>query len=253
MWRKNWRLYAMMLLLSTGCNSTAKLTSVTTQKYVFSQDAYTSTDSSMVSEIAPYKTKVDEEMNQVIGISDVALEKNQPEGLLGNFVSDASLETARKVLVDQQPVKIDFAVFNNGGLRNPLPKGNLTKGNVFELMPFENELVVVTLSGSNTLKLLNYIAFKDGVPVSGIRMKLSNKTPVDITINNMPFDSTKSYSVLTSDYLSNGGDDLFFLSESPQQYINLKLRNALLDYISEQSKKGLHITSQFDQRISYAK
>src|SRR5688572_22906602 len=99
-------------------------------------------DSTINAIILPYKEKVDADMNKVIGYSEVAMPKlrDQPETLLGNFVADCAFETAQSL--DKE---VDFCVLNNGGLRSSLPMGDITIRNVYELMPFDNEIVVVSM------------------------------------------------------------------------------------------------------------
>ena len=80
---------------------------------------------------------------------------------------------------------------------------------------------------------------------------MKNKEAVDVTINNVPFDSTKTYKVVTSDYLANGGDNLFFLAEAKQrQYVQLKLRDAILEYCKQLKAEGKLIDPKLDKRIS---
>lgn len=78
------------------------------------------------------------------------------------------------VVINVAQEAADFAVFNTGGLRRPLPLGNITRGDVFELMPFENELVILTMNGEAVKKLVNFIATKGGAPVSGLRLRIQD-------------------------------------------------------------------------------
>ena len=127
----------------------------------------------------------------------------------------------------------------------------ISKRNVFEVMPFENELIVLSMNGAVMKQLLNYIVSKGGVPVSGLRMKIKNKEAADAMINNVPFDSTKTYKAVTSDYLANGGDDLAFLADIKQrEYVNLKIRDAIIEHILQLTKDGKMIDPKLDGRIS---
>jgi 2',3'-cyclic-nucleotide 2'-phosphodiesterase (5'-nucleotidase family) len=60
--------------------------------------------------------------------------------------------------------------------------------------------------------LFNYIAEKVGVPVSGIQMSIQNNLTVDITVSGKEFDKTRNYKILTSDFLSKGGDNMIMFS-----------------------------------------
>ena len=206
-------------------------------------------DSSVIKKYLPYKLKMDSQMNQVIGYTDVALTKKYVHGesLLGNFFSDAALYEAK--LIDPQ---IDFALpSTNGGLRNDLPLGPLTLSNVFELMPFENEMMIFELKGADVKELIDLIANSGGQPVSGITMKIVDKKAQDILIKGVPFDSTKNYRVLTSDYIAGGGDGVnCFKNPVTRKVVGLKVRDALIKYIKDTQATGKKITSKTDGRIT---
>jgi 2',3'-cyclic-nucleotide 2'-phosphodiesterase (5'-nucleotidase family) len=240
-------------LLAAACSQGGKITKVETKQYAFRDTVNAGIDSVLEKEINPYREGMAGKMNEVIATSDIALTKGQPESLLGNLFSDACLEMANKIYYASSYMQADFSFFNNGGLRAELPKGKITRGNVFELMPFENELVVISLNGGQMKKLLDYMAAKDGVPVSHLQFKIKDKTPVDVLVNGMPFDSTKEYKAVTSDYLAGGGDQYFFLTDSKREYLNLKIRDVMIQFLQEQSREGHNVTANLDQRISYVK
>ena len=122
------------------------------------------------------------------------------------------LEKGNEYCVKNNIREADICLLNNGGLRTTLPKGNITKGRIFELMPFENELVVLTISGEKTQGLFDFLARVNGMPLAGAEMGIDNKNPVSIIIGGEAFDPGKTYRVLTSDYLAEGGDKMrFFL------------------------------------------
>jgi 2',3'-cyclic-nucleotide 2'-phosphodiesterase (5'-nucleotidase family) len=210
-------------------------------------------DSSIYKKLLPYKEKLDNEMNEVVSVNEEALIKGQPEGNLGNFVTDCVMQKCKEYLQGKE-YKIDAVLLNNGGLRVPLPKGKITKGKIFELMPFDNELVLVEMSGINFKKMLIYIAAKGGMPVSGIRMQInSKKEPLNVKINGNNFDSTLTYGVITSDYLADGGDNLLFFNPTQNKIkIKILLRDAILDYCREIKKQKKNILVKTDGRISFS-
>ena len=205
----------------------------------------------------PYKLQLDSVMNEVVGQTAFSLpnEKGKTETLLGNFVADACLEEGNKNYhpADSRPAQI--AIFNNGGLRASLPAGNVTKGNVYELMPFDNELVVVTLSGTKMWELIKFAASTGGLPISGMNVGMHpDKTPGTVLIQGVPFDSTKTYKVMTSDYLSNGGDKYaFFKDPIASEKTGYLLRNAILESFNTARKAGKMITPVTDGRMYYEK
>jgi 2',3'-cyclic-nucleotide 2'-phosphodiesterase (5'-nucleotidase family) len=204
-------------------------------------------DSGFVRKYLPYKEKMDAQMSSVLGQCAQPLTKpsSSPETLLGNFFADVILAEGLKKDPD-----IQFSFGTKGGLRATLPKGDITYRHVFELMPFENELVVLTLSGKNVLSIIDFIIKKDGEPVSGLRMKIRDNKPFDIFIAGKPFDVNQHYKLLTYDYLANGGDDLECLRTAiVSKPLDKKLRDAIIDHISELTRNGKTINSKLDGRI----
>jgi 2',3'-cyclic-nucleotide 2'-phosphodiesterase (5'-nucleotidase family) len=197
--------------------------------------------------ITPYKTALDAEMNEVLVISaeEFPKEKGKPETKLGNLVADLSLEIATEIYVDS----IDFCLLNFGGLRTSLPKGEITKGKIFELMPFENELIVLTLNKDSLKSLIHYLNSVGGQPISGnISFKFSGKEFI-LDENLFPNNYVK---VLTSDYLAGGGDKMnFFLNPIKTEKVNIKLRDAIIKYCIQENSKGNKLTSNIDGRITF--
>lgn len=239
--------------LAAACSQSGKITKVETSQYAFRDTLNAAIDSVLEKAIKSYRDGMADQMNEVIGTSEVALTKGQPEGLLGNLFSDICFGIGNEACNASAIAKADFAFFNNGGLRASLPRGKITRGNIFELMPFENELVVLSLTGSQARRIIEHMASKNGVPVSNLRFKISDHLPTEILIGGIPFDTTKNYRAITSDYLAKGGDQYFFLAEAKIENLNLKIRDVLIQYFQEQTKKGLTVSANLDQRISHVK
>ena len=241
-------------IIFCACKTTSHIDHTETASYPINKPGFTGVDSSILSFYDSYKHVVDSSMNKVIIQSDKALEKNTPEGLLGNISADIVLEEARKGYHSTDGKSVDFCFVNNGGLRAPLPQGDITIGNIFELMPFENEMAVLTLTGETTGKLLDFIAYKGGMPVSGLKLTLRDTVCVNAWINDQPFDKSRTYKVVTSDYLANGGDNLAFLSDAiNKEFPGVKLRDAFIENLKDKNKAGKKLTAKIEGRIVYVK
>lgn len=210
--------------------------------------------------IAPYKTKLDAEMNEVLVISseEFPAERGKTETKLGNLVADLSLEVANQLYKPTDNDSIDFCLLNFGGLRTSLPKGKITRGKIFELMPFENELVVVTISIEHFQYLINYLYRVGGQPISGgltLKAKFIKENDVlneFLEVQEEKYKNRKSVKVLTSDYLAGGGDNMnFFLNPIKVEPIGIKLRDAIIKYCIEQNKKGKQLVGKLDGRITF--
>lgn len=187
------------------------------------------TDSSVVSLIMPYKSVLDVKMNEVIGFNQEEMTKARPSSPLTNFVADAILEGYETMSGNQ----IDFVIQNFGGIRiNSLGPGDITVGEVFEIMPFENALLILEVDGPTTMKIFNKLARSSGWPISiGTGFIIRDSMPSDILIDSRAFDLNKTYKIGMPDYVANGGDDFYFLKNLPRQETGLMIRDILLKYI----------------------
>jgi len=213
----------------------------------------TITDNKNVSDfIAPFKKHLNNQLDSVLCKSPIDLTRDDGklESSLGNLMADICFTQGNPVYKKQTNKEVDFVLFNYGGIRAPIAKGNITARNAFEVMPFENEMVVVELSGEKTTTLLQYLfTSKLAHPIANLSLKLNKEGYQDVFINKIPFDVTKSYYVLTSDYLQEGGDKMnFFKDPISLHKTDYKIRNAMIDYF----KKTDSIIPNLDNRFTYA-
>ena len=79
------------------------------------------------------------------------------------------MTNAMKIMAEKKfETHVDAAFINYGGIRSYLPKGDITIGRIFELMPFDNLIVLQEIKGDTLLSFLNFIAERNGWPISGI-------------------------------------------------------------------------------------
>jgi 2',3'-cyclic-nucleotide 2'-phosphodiesterase (5'-nucleotidase family) len=199
--------------------------------------------------IKPYREHIDVELSAPISYAPETLDKTGKwQTTIGNLLADITLKKGNIIFSSRENKQLDLCLLNNGGIRSIIPKGNITLKTAFEIMPFENTSIVVALKGEQILEMLNYfIAENKPHPLSGIQFTISKTNqPLNILIQGKPLDINKIYYVITSDYLSNGGDKMDFFKKGIEKYdINYKLRNILIDYFKETKT----ITSTRDQRI----
>jgi len=239
------------LILIVACNKNKNIVYKIEGKQLIT-DSTVVNDKKISDLIAPYKKHLNEQLNETLCTTSIDLTRvdGELESTLGNLMADICFEQGNPIFKKQANKTIDFVLFNYGGIRAPIPKGNITARNAFEVMPFENELVVVELSGEKVKELLHYLFInKKAHPISKMTLKLNNETFEDVIINNSPFDETKNYFVLTSDYLQEGGDKMnFFKNPVSLHKTNYKIRTALIDYF----KKTDRIIPKLDNRFTYA-
>ncbi len=255
--RKSLLNYLGFLLLCTffaGCKPYAHVTKVDSNVITVDSISAAKEDTSSLRIIKPFREKMLAQMNGILGYTDQAMVKELPEGILNNFVADLILKKSFDYYKPADSIKIDFCLLNFGGLRAALPKGAITLEQVYELMPFENSLVVITLNGIKTKQVFDYIAKQGGDPVSGITMEIKDTVATNILVNGKPLDTSRTYKIVTLDYLANGGDKMtIFKTPLKREDLGVKVRDAIITYMKEENKKGLVLTSKLDSRIHYAR
>ena len=205
-------------------------------------------DSSVANFLQPYRQGVDKTMNEVLTHSTALIEKGQPDGPLNDLLTDALLQQSTQ----RYGKPIDCSHLNFGGIRDNLPKGNITTGSVFGVMPFDNQLVVLTLKGDMLQQLLNHFAKGNKLVVGGIRAKIHDGQVQSIMFaNGRTLQPNETYTVAMSDYIADGGDNANFLKDAiRRENINYLIRDALIDYFRQQGKSGQPINPVSDGRIS---
>jgi 2',3'-cyclic-nucleotide 2'-phosphodiesterase (5'-nucleotidase family) len=235
------------LVLFFACSQKLQTNSVDFVDYQISKSA--PVDSAMVRFLNPYGQQMQATMGKVIGVSKLGLSKKQPESPIGNFMADAMKAAAEKVFNK----KVDAAFVNYGGVRSYFPKGNITIGLVYELMPFDNLVVLQQLKGTLLQQLLDKTAVDGGWPISGISMEIKDKKAVHILIDGKPLDPSATYTIANSDYVANGGSDCPFLKPIPQENKGYTLRDAFIDQIQLMTAAGKTIDAQLENRVTISK
>lgn len=216
-----------------------------TEKQLYPITSSIKPDAAMDAFISPYRKKLDSVMNDVVAISAKEIQKDRPEGPLNNFFADAMYQSGK-----DWNLNFDFAYTNYGGLRIPLPKGEIYRYKIFELMPFENAFTLVTFKGSDIQDFFDFMAASGGDPISGATYVIDDKKATNIKIEGKPVDITKNYVVLTSDYMANGGDGgVIFSRAINRKDLTYKLRDALFLYLDKKQKAGEKLNPFNDGRI----
>ncbi len=199
--------------------------------------------------IVPYKEALEKEMNTVIGESKKELNtKGTSESNLGNLVADLQQKFVERKL----STKVDISVINNGGLRNVIPSGPITVGNIYELSPFENFIYLLEMHVEDIIRLANYTIEKKNLGIAGMYLEAENNELVQVRINGKPLDQNRTYVLAINDYLANGGDYMDFLIEVKRlEKTNFLLREMLLEEIAQLTEKGQKVDASIEGRQIY--
>lgn len=195
-------------------------------------------DDSIQQFIEPYKDHVDREMNAVLAYSPQTLVKTDGElnTALGNFMADAVMELGNPIFKERTGESIDLVLLNYGGIRSSVQAGEITTRTAYQLMPFENEVVVARMKGNVLRKLVRYLIDSGTAhPVSGLQLVLhANNSIEKLLVRGEPLNEEQSYYVATNDYLLQGGDNMAFFAEADEVTdLDYKIRNLLIDYFKK--------------------
>ena len=235
-------LFAFVLI---SCRTTQHISS-TEVAYVSTEDQ-TVIDNGVEAMISPYRSQLSEKMNVVLGELDQDLVKGKPNSNLGSWFTDI-LHAEAEAIFDTE---IDLAVQNYGGLRIPsVPAGPLTVNKIYELMPFDNTLVLLDIPGVTLKLFLDGIAASGGWPVSHtLSMTIIDEQATDIMIRDQALDPKKTYKIAIPDYVARGGDKNDFLKGVPLTDSGLFIREVVIDHLNALQENGLPITVNNSKRI----
>lgn len=206
--------------------------------------------------LEPYSAELAKKMEVVIGEALVELDGlrtnvRSKETNLGNYITDWMRAVSGA----------DIAITNGGGIRASIPKGPITVGTIYTVVPFDNILSVVEITGKQVLAALengySLIEKGDGrfAQISGIRVKVDRKKPagsrvVEVVLNDgTPLDPEKVYKVAVLDFMVNGGDG--YTSLKPYKSFQWVTGNWVRDDLIEYIKAHPQVTAAVDGRITF--
>lgn len=195
-------------------------------------------DSNIEAFIAPYRNRIESDLDSVLAYAVDTYSKSDGKlnTAIGNLMADIVRSEGNVVFNKRTGKQIDAVILNFGGIRAEIPKGAVSARTAYNVMPFENEIVVVGLKGEKINEAINYLVSRRSAnPIAGLKLIVDkNYNLVSAKINNKTIDPNKIYYFATSDYLYNRGDNMtFFQPNEGLHEINYKIRNAMIDYFKK--------------------
>ena len=236
-------------LLFASCHSSYKVTRVEGGRIPVDSTWDAEPDAEAMALLAPYKKQIDSVMCRVVGTAEMSMDRFRPESLLSNLIADVLREAAAEV----QGTPADMGLINIGGIRNSLTEGAVTIENVFEILPFENSLCLLTMKGSDMKQLFENIAVRGGEGVSGIQMEITKSGKLlRALIGGKPVDDERTYTVATVDYLADGNDGMTALMQAGKRVCpkGATLRGLFAKYVERHTAAGKKITSRMEGRVT---
>ncbi len=245
---------AVVIILNTACHSLTVI-KVESRNIRLDSTLTIAPDAKIESVIVPYRNIIMHEINEVLCYAKVPLYGGHPESPLTNFCADLLRIESDSVCLKQFPsIHIDVSMVNRGGLRVPIPKGEVKVKDMFELMPFENKVVFLKMSGTDLRSFIDHMAARGGEGVSGMNFGIKENRGINMLIEGKPLDDSKIYWLATSDYLANGGDGNDVLKGINERVSSgVKLRDMFIDHLRKLGNQGIVIEANTDGRIYDAK
>lgn len=212
-------------------------------------DAIRPTDS-IEAFISPYRKRVNEVLDSTLSYAPFAITKSDGRynTTAGNLMADIVLEQANPIFKSRTLKEIDFVVLNHGGIRSIISKGKVSARTAYDVMPFDNTIVVVALNGRSVRNLISFLINSGRAhPIAGLQIVLTKDGSLrSVNIKGAPFDENRIYYVATSNYLVEGGDNMGFFKDGLEiTDTNYLIRNAMIDYFSKVDT----IAPKVDQRF----
>ncbi|MCM4172932.1 hypothetical protein DHD32_15695 [Arenibacter sp. TNZ] len=232
-----------------ACNDTVpKLRNIEGQRI---QVNYAATPKDSIENIiSPYHNRINQVLDSILAFAPRAISKT--DGTLntpaGNLMADIVMHEVDPVFTTRTGNKIDLVLLNFGSIRSVISAGNITERTAYEVMPFENSVVIAELDGKAIRAMVSFL-IKSTVahPIAGIQIITDkNKSLQAVNIQGEPFDENRTYFVATSDYLVTGGDSMDFLKD----YISLTdsdylIRNTMIDYFKKMDTINAYEDNRF--------
>ena len=195
--------------------------------------AYPGPDPDILSALESYRGKYMNRVGRKIATVHDTLRFDKPEGALNNYVADAL--RFRAAAETEQFVNV--GVMGESSFRLYFTPGELIVEDVLEFMPYDNHLVVLTLSGDNLVRLVHQIAEAGGAPISGVRFSIGGDGRArGILVNSEVINQDRKYLVATSSWAADGGDQFPALwSAGDRVDLPLLLKDLFIDYFKSES------------------
>ena len=239
------------VLIFFACKIPVVLTSTNVRNIEVTEDI-NPVDSQLIHIYLPYKNILEKDMSRIISYSENEMIKAKPESSLTNFLADILFEEGT---IEAQKAGLDFkpqiSFLNYTGIRASLPKGDITVENIFELMPFENEMVFVEFKGEQLQEFLDLIASNGGDAVGGIRFVISKNKAKDVVIDGERLVPGNNYWMVTNDYIADGGDNMeVFKRKVAIVKTDVKIRDAFISNLEKRQSREEKLNVELDGRVT---
>lgn len=199
-------------------------------------------DPEVAAMIASHSKEIDPRLAEVLGEAEVALEAPRRESPMGNLLADLMRQVART----------DLAFQNPGGVRDSIDAGPIQYREVYKVMPFDNTIVTLEMTGAEVKQLLEQAAVKTGfLHVSGLKYAVDPTRPEGSRVTlRTPLEDARTYKVAVNNFMAQGGDGLTLLANRPgTRETGIVVREALADFIRAETRARRKISARVEGRV----
>ena len=195
--------------------------------------------------LKPFRDSMDLVMNEVVGDIAQKMDVKRPVSTLGNFLCDAFIYMAK----EKFDPKAEISYLGLGSIRRTyMEAGPVTRGAIFEVMPFDNLMVLITVKGSLLKKFIEDM--EEGGGVGGFTMTIKDKKVINIMVNGKEIDELAEYTIVSSDYYANNPNMAWFYGQAKRKDTKYLIRDAIIDYVRIMTKNGKPLGTQLENRIT---
>ena len=244
------KLYPLLglIFLLTSCKKEGHNLEETKSQTIKISDSI-AVNKSIDSFISPYRIHLNKTLDSTLAYAPETYSKKDGElnTAIGNFMADVVLSEGNPIFKARTGKNIDGVLLNHGGIRSVISKGNISARTAFEVMHFENSIVVAALNKTQMEALVNYLKTEQTPhPIANFEIQLDQSNKIkSLFINKKPLEN-RVYYIATSDYLASGGDRMDFFKKADTIYnTDYKIRNALIDYFNKVDTISPKIDNRF--------
>ena len=219
----------LLLIVTVSCKSSEEIV----EEPLAYQPFYTINDSleqdpDIENWLKPYRESYEQIMGRRIARANGPLTFGQPESSLGNLATDI----IRYRAIHEYQKFVHIAVMNPDGFQVEFEEGDITLGDLYEFMPYDNTLVILEMEGQYVRKLADEIAKKGGVPLSGMRMTIVDGRATGVLVDSESLEDDAIYLVATSSYVARGGGGFHSLQNGSGRHdYSVLIRDIFIDYM----------------------
>ena len=238
-------LISILLCFSILAYPQSEIRLLSSQRILIDSSYDDALDASLRRYLAPYQANLQRQMHTVLGNAAETIAGGDPCGALNYWVADLMLKQMQAVRKE----KIDMTVVNNHAFRKPLPEGPITLADVYECLPFDNEMVLLTMRGRDVRSLMKSIARRGTESFANAQISVKDGRLLTVNIAGEPLQDERLYTVLSIDYLAEGsGGMTAFRKAENKVYCGVMLRDLMVRELEAYSRTGKLLEAKVDQR-----